>query len=236
MEVALVATGAPRECATEGNRLARQLFLAAAEATDGAPRVDSLSAASELARLLARAPSRREASADVQSFVALTQSLPALLAGAWLALLHHPHALATLIADSTLVASSIGELLRLGSPAHAVFREARDDLVIGNATIRRGDRVTLNLWDANRDAVRFPDPHRLDLTRDTSGHLTFGTGVHRCAGAAIVRVAAIIATEALVARSASIALVDDESAHLEWYGGFALRAPVMLPVVRRVRE
>lgn len=235
MELALVVTGAPREHAAALDGLARQLFAAAADATDGAPHADSLHAAAGLAQLLSTRPARPGGLADVQTFVALSQSLPALLAGAWLVLLRHPDTLATLLSTPQAVARSVDELLRLGSPARAVFREAGEDAEIGAARLRRGDRVALLLWAANRDLARFPDPERLDLAREPSGHLTFGTGLHRCAGASLVRMAVIMATEALLERSATLALVDDADSAQVWRGGFALRAPASLRVVRRAR-
>lgn len=42
----------------------------------------------------------------------------------------------------------------------------------------------------NRDPEEFSDPHRFDLGRDASGHLSFGWGRHRCLGAELSRVIA----------------------------------------------
>lgn len=232
LDVARVVTGVPRAAAAACQALARRVFLAAAEATEGVAGADAQAAAVVLAQQLAAVPARPGGIADVQTFVALSQSLPALLAGAWLVLLQHPAALAELIAHPQAVARCVGELLRLGSPARSVFREAGEDLAIGQTRLRRGQRVALLLWAANRDPARFADPERLDLARDTAGHLSLGTGLHRCAGAALVRLAVIVATEALLARSATLALVDDAASAVAWRGGFALRAPAALPVLR----
>lgn len=237
-EVALLATGLPRELAAVCEPLARQVYGAAALATDGHTPPESLEAALALARQLATAAARAGGLADVQTFVALTQSLPALLAGAWWVLLRHPAALARLLATPELEPRVLNELLRLGSPAQAVFREAREDLVIGAVRLQRGDRLALMLALANRDEERFPDPERFDPMRDAHGALGLGAGPHHCAGMALVRLALAVATQALLARCTQLQLADPASAEpagLAWRGGFAMRAPAALQVLRQPR-
>jgi cytochrome P450 len=58
----------------------------------------------------------------------------------------------------------------------------------------------------NRDPAQFPDPDRLDLGRDTSGHVAFGHGVHHCLGAPLARMEAEVALGALLARFPHISL------------------------------
>ena len=62
------------------------------------------------------------------------------------------------------------------------------------------------LSGANRDPARFGDPDRLDLGRDSSGHLAFGHGIHYCLGAPLARLEAEIAFRGLLARFGSISL------------------------------
>lgn len=236
----LAVTGVPQKRAAECASLARRIYLAAANARDGRSPPDGLAAATALAQALAQAlaglPSRPAAIADVQTFVALSQTLPALLAGAWRALLAQPEALAKLLLQPQRVAGCVGELLRLGSPARAVFRQAAQDLNIGPHRLRRGDTVALLIGAANRDPTQFPDPERLDLNGHTSAQLGLGLGLHHCAGASLVRMALIVGTQALLEGCTSLALVDAadiaETATL-WRGGFALCAPASLFVVRK---
>ncbi len=233
LAVALRATGAPGAIAAECARAARLVFLSSACATDGVPRAPARDAAAHLGRLLTSAGPRLDASADVQTFVALSQTLPCLLSGAWLALLQHPEQVAQLRADATLVTQVVGELLRFAGPARAVFREALADVAIGGARIRSGDRIVLMLSAANRDPRRFPQPDRLDLRRATASHLAFGAGPHGCAGATLVRMAVGVATCVLLGGTAAMELVEGGVAPVEWIGGFATRAPRTLPVVLR---
>lgn len=165
----------------------------------------------------------------MQSFVALSQTLPYLLAGAWLALLRHPQETARLRADPALMPKAVEELMRHASPSRAVFRRSLGDVRIGRAGIRLGERVILMLASASRDPTRFASPDRLDFGRRGEGHLAFGGGEHSCSGASLIRLAVSSATDALLRGTDDV----ERIGAVEWIGGFAIRAPASLPVVLR---
>lgn len=200
--------------------LAHEVFLAAS--VGSAPAQDAVM---ELARALAG----RRGALDVQSFVALSQTLPYFLAAAWLALFEDAGQTRYLRAQPGVMPAAIEELLRFASPARAVIRYAAGTVAIGSVSIVKGDRVLLQLAAANRDPAQFPEPHRLQLARGASGHLAFGAGPHTCAGSALIRMAAAIATNALLERTTSVEL----RGPVQWIGGFAIRAPQALHVVLR---
>jgi cytochrome P450 len=54
-----------------------------------------------------------------------------------------------------------------------------------------GEQVLVAISSAGRDPAQFPGPDRLDLGRDTSGHLAFGHGIHYCLGAPLARMGAV---------------------------------------------
>jgi cytochrome P450 len=110
-----------------------------------------------------------------------------------------------------------------------VFRRALNEVVVGEASISRGERVIVMLSAANRDPARFPEPGRMDFNRVPAGHLAFGHGMHSCAGAALIRMAVGVATGALLRAASEVELVGDA----EWIGGFAIRGPASLRVVMR---
>ena len=59
------------------------------------------------------------------------------------------------------------------------------------------------------------DPDRLDLGRESAGHLAFGHGIHYCLGAPLARLEAEIAISGLLARFGSISLAVP-AASLRW--------------------
>jgi cytochrome P450 len=207
-------------------RLASQVFIAAAHATDlempDAARVASAELAAALSSMGAAAP------IGVQAFVALTQTLPCFLGAAWRSLLDNRGELANLRADPSQMPRAVEELLRFAGPSRAVFRQAASDVRIGDLEIHEGDRIVLSLSAANRDPERFENPDRLDLTRDAAGHVAFGRGTHFCAGASMIRAATAAATAALIDY---LATRDVERA--TQLDGFAIRGVTSLVVTPR---
>jgi cytochrome P450 len=130
-----------------------------------------------------------------------------LIASGTLALLTHPAEMARLRQDPSLLPAAVKELLRFTNPVnHATGRFATEDLTIGDVVIPAGERVFIATSSADRDPAQFPDPDRLDLGRDTSGHLAFGHGIHYCLGAPLARMEAEVALGALLARFPEISL------------------------------
>ena len=153
-----------------------------------------------------------------------------LIASGVLALLLNPAELARLRAEPALIGGAVEELLRYVNPVnHTTFRYAAEPVEIGGVRISRGDPVLVALSGANRDPARFGDPDRLDLGRDSAGHLAFGHGIHYCLGAPLARLEAEIAVSALLARFGSISLaVPAES--LRWRPSTLIHGLESLPV------
>ncbi len=177
----------------------------------------------------------------VQSFVAMTHTVPSLIGAAMLALLQHPSQLEWLRsnhsgnAGRTVLAHATNELMRFAGPSRAVFRTAVAHVSIGPATIAPGDAVVLLLSHANRDPAVFVAPDQLDVQRTPAAHLAFGAGVHGCVGAQIVRMLLQEAIAAFVRSPRDVALDTRDGLRVAWLDGFALRAPKSVPVVVRAR-
>jgi cytochrome P450 len=88
----------------------------------------------------------------------------------------------------------VEEVARLDAPVQLVSRRARRETEVPFGTIAAGTQLLVLLGSANRDETVFAEPDRLVLT-DRPAHLGFGSGLHRCLGAAIARAYAAAAIE-----------------------------------------
>jgi cytochrome P450 len=215
LQVAASVTGADPADAKRLEGLAQQVSAATADPSNSALLSDSTAGSRELENYFqnGRIPMSGPA------FVALSQTLPCLLANAWLALLRHPAELARLRAEPDLMPRAVEELLRYAGLARTVKRRAMASVDVGRVQIREGERVILMLASANRDPEQFRDPDRLDLTRAAAGQVALGAGPHSCVGASLIRMAAAVATSAFVSRFAAA----QSNRPVDWRGGSGFR-------------
>jgi cytochrome P450 len=107
-----------------------------------------------------------------------------------LALLEHPDQLALVrdTDDPKVVAGAVEEMLRYLTVVHnGQRRVVLEDLEIGGETLRAGEGVIIPGATGNWEPDRFPDPARLDVTRDARRHMAFGFGIHQCLGQPLAR-------------------------------------------------
>ncbi|MFB9586335.1 cytochrome P450 family protein [Streptomyces goshikiensis] len=152
-----------------------------------------------------------------------------LISGGIAMLLTHPAQLDLLRSDPELLPGAIEEFLRYDGPVSpGIARFAREDVEIAGVTVPRGATVLIGSAIADRDPARFPDPERLDITRQDNAHLAFGHGIHYCLGAPLARLEGQIAIAAALRRLPGLALAvaPDE---IRWRLG-GLRGPESLPV------
>jgi cytochrome P450 len=145
-----------------------------------------------------------------------------LIGNGTVALLRHRDQLERLAADPALDADAVDELLRYDSPVQISRRIALTELEIGGENVAPGQLVLTLLGSANRDPGHWgPTADDLDLARPgTNAHMSFGSGVHHCLGAALARLEGAEAVPALIRRFPDIELATDEPA---WNGRIVLR-------------
>jgi cytochrome P450 len=97
---------------------------------------------------------------------------------------------------------------------------------LGGKKIQKRQAVFAILGAGNRDPERFPDPDRLDISRQDNRHLAFGWGGHFCFGAPLARMEGQMAFEELL-RFSNWSL---EPGPLTWRTNLALRGLTSLPI------
>ena len=86
-----------------------------------------------------------------------------------------------------LIPNAFEEVLRLESPLQSFTRLATSDYDVEGVSIPAGSRVIVLFASANRDERKWEQADTFDVTRNTSGHIGFGYGIHLCAGASLAR-------------------------------------------------
>lgn len=102
-------------------------------------------------------------------------------------------------AEQKYLRAAFLETVRLNPPGAAVLRFADRDLTFAGYRIRRDDELLVVIASDHLDEHLFPDPQRFDPTRflgpgaaDLRRHvLPFGSGAHRCTGAALGELIAV---------------------------------------------
>jgi cytochrome P450 len=105
-----------------------------------------------------------------------------------------------LLDDPGLIPNALLEFLRLESSVQGLARTTVTDVEVGGVTIPAGQKVMMLYAAANRDPREFgDDADVLDVRREISRHLAFGSGPHFCVGSHFARLQARIALEELLA-------------------------------------
>jgi len=126
-----------------------------------------------------------------------------------LALLENPEQAAALrdTDDPKFIANAVEELMRyLSIIQNGQRRIAVEDIEIAGETIRAGEGIILDLAPANWDARVYPEPDKLNLSRDASGQLGFGYGRHQCVGQQLARAELQIVFHTLLRRIPTLRL------------------------------
>lgn len=132
-----------------------------------------------------------------------------------------------LIQEPALLPSAIEEILRYDAPVQGLSRTLTKDVELHGKKMRAGDRVHCLFAAANRDERSFEEPDRVIPERSPNPHLSFGFGVHFCAGAHLARLEAQIAIAEVLARLPDFEMKDDQ---VERFPSLMLRGVERLPV------
>ncbi len=146
-----------------------------------------------------------------------------LIGNGMFALLTHPDQLAWLRARPSELENAVEEMLRFDCPITETARIPVTDTGISGCSVKQGETLMLSLAAANHDPDQFDAPHKLNLKREISQHVAFGSGIHVCLGAPLARLETAIAFRQFLTRYTTIELNPDqepERRHLPFFRGF----------------
>jgi cytochrome P450 len=110
-------------------------------------------------------------------------------------------------AEPSLARNAFEEAIRFESPVQTFFRTTTADVDLGGVRLPEGEKILLFFGAANRDPSRWEKPDTFDITRQTSGHVGFGGGIHMCVGQMLARLEGEVMLAALAERVARIELI-----------------------------
>jgi cytochrome P450 len=116
-------------------------------------------------------------------------------------------------ANPGLARVAFDEAVRWESPVQTFFRTATTDVRVGEHVVPEGHKILMFLASANRDPRRWENPDAFDLSRDPSGHVGFGMGIHQCVGQHVARLEAEALMTALATRVRTIELAGPTTRH-----------------------
>jgi len=149
------------------------------------------------------------------------------------ALARHPDQLAVLRANPDGWPNAIEEILRYDTAAQVVPRVASEDVDIQGYSVRAGDSLFLLAGGANRDPAVFEHPDSFDIGRaNAREHISFGTGLHACLGAALARMELHIGLQSLFERFPQLTLTGEPT----FNNSIGLHGLTHLPVSLRAAQ
>ncbi|MGA5134353.1 cytochrome P450 [Streptomyces olivoreticuli] len=145
-------------------------------------------------------------------------------------LLQNPDQWALLREDIGLIDRAVEELLRHQTIVQqGLPRGVTQDMEIAGHQVKAGEALLASLPAANRDPEVFPDPDRLDITREHNPHVAFGHGIHLCLGMELARVEMRQAWRGLVTRFPTLRMAA-EPEEIRWRDDQIVYGVYNLPV------
>jgi len=139
----------------------------------------------------------------------------------------HPSQWALLARQPELAPQAVDETIRHCPIVMGVARIAVEDVQLAGLAIPAGTSVLACTAAANRDPTVYPDPDRLDITRQHAAPiLTFGGGIHYCLGVHLAKAELAVALTVMARRMPNLNLCGPAP----WKPIFGISGPMTLPV------
>ncbi len=124
----------------------------------------------------------------------------------------------------------VEEAIRVISPVRALTRISNKESVVGGVTIPEDAHIMILYGAGNEDESAFACPMEFDPERKNIGqHLSFGVGIHRCIGLALVRMEIKVVMREIANRLTNIRLAVPEN-ELRWMPSVTMTMMEELPL------
>ena len=122
-------------------------------------------------------------------------------------LINHKDQYKLLQKEPERIDTAIDEILRFQPPIQINNRRCLEKTKLGDVVVPEGTSVHMIIAGANRDPLQFFKPETFDISRSPNRHLSFGLGIHICAGINLARVEAKVAFQSLMSSFREINLL-----------------------------
>lgn len=110
----------------------------------------------------------------------------------------HPDQYMLMRQDRTLIPAALNEVLRYRALMIAQGRRTTREVEIDGTLIPKGAQVAILFGAGNHDPRHYENPEQFLVQRNPMDHLSFGYGVHSCAGQGLARLEINAVFEALI--------------------------------------
>lgn len=111
--------------------------------------------------------------------------------------------------DPSLAGNAFEETIRFEAPVLNIFRTTACDTEVAGTPIKDNTKLLALIGAGNRDPEIWENPDRFDITRQTVGHLAWGSGVHRCVGMSVAKTEGEIVLKVLAQKVKRIELTGE---------------------------
>jgi hypothetical protein len=131
-------------------------------------------------------------------------------------LAEYPDQWALLRSDPDLARATFEEATRYDSSSQSLFRTTLDDFDFQGVPLQKHQKVLVLIGAAGRDAAKWADPDRFDITRRvTASQIGYGAGIHSCVAQMMARLEAEVFFRALAQKVQDIDLVGSPTVRLQ---------------------
>lgn len=135
------------------------------------------------------------------------------LANALACFANSPDQWSVVATDPSLARQAITEVLRYDATFHSFYRTTTKPTTLEGVHLDAQQKVLVIVASANRDPRHWSNADSFEVTRKTAANMSFGTGIHGCAGQMIARLEGEIVLRAMAKHIDKIELIGRPELH-----------------------